>query len=327
MAKKIVFLTKGEHSASTRYRALNYFPHFRRCGWEPHHVSLRGGVLGKLRALKAAMSADVVVLVRRAQSKPWIFLFRLLSKTLAFDFDDAVFLQSSGQSSKRRMRRFSATLSKCDFVFAGNDYLKKSAAKFNSLVHVVPTSVDVSRYHPIAKAHSEYVDLVWIGSSSTRRYLELVLPALELAAQKNPAIRLKIIADFTLTSKYITVVSVAWSLEGEVEALQSSHVGIAPMVDDAWTRGKCALKVLQYMAAGLPVISSPCGVNCEVVKSGENGEFAESTDEWVEAVVKLASSQEERDRLGSRGRLMCEQEFDQEVCFKKLLRPIEIAVG
>ena len=107
---------------------------------------------------------------------------------------------------------------------------------------------------------------------------------LEGSAEKIPRLRLKIVADFDLPSEKLSTWALAWSETGEAQALASAHIGIAPMPEDPWTRGKCALKVLQYMAAGLPVVSSPAGVNAEVVVNGVTGFLAETPRQWCEAI-------------------------------------------
>lgn len=320
--KKVLFVTKGEQSASTRYRATSYFPFLKARGWEASHFGLNGGAHRKWLLLYYAAQADVVILVRRTFSPLLLSLLRRVSKRLVFDYDDAIFLKSSGQPSAKRGRRFQRTLSQCDLVFAGNQYLMSQAQPHCNQVTLLPTSLDLTRYQKNQPNKSDYIDLVWIGSSSTRRYLENLLPALESAARQNSRLRLKIIADFDLATEVLPTVAVPWSLENEVTELQSSHIGIAPMIDNPWTRGKCALKVLQYMAAELPVISSPAGVNREVVEQGVNGILADTEEEWVEAILQLAENEELRQRMGKTGLRHCTEGFSQQHCADILARSI-----
>ncbi len=204
-------------------------------------------------------------MLRKTFPLPLLWLLRRVSRRLIFDLDDAIFCNPDGSFSATRMKRFAAIAKASDHIFAGNRFLARKSAMFNARVSVIPTSLDVEKYHVAAKKPEDHLDLVWIGSKSTRKYLVDVLPALELAAQRVPNLRLKIIADFDLPQAAIPTLAVPWDAATEATELASSHIGIAPMRDDDWSRGKCALKVLQYMAAGLPVVSSNAGVNAEAV--------------------------------------------------------------
>lgn len=267
MTQRILFISKGEDSASTRYRALQYFPLLQQAGFAASHVTAAGSPAAYFNALRQAAGADIVVVLRKTFSAPLLWLLRRLSRKLVFDFDDAIFCNTDGSTSTTRMRRFAAMAGVCDHIFAGNHFLAERAARFNPKVSVLPTAVDVNRYVGNSEKAVDTVDLVWIGSRSTRKYLHEALPALRLAATKVSGLRLKIIADFDLPDAGLPTLAVPWNLETEVDALASSHIGIAPMRDDDWSRGKCALKVLQYMASGLPVVSSDVGANAEVLRT------------------------------------------------------------
>lgn len=321
--KKILFLSKGEQSASSRYRAFSYFPALEKSGWSVAHLSLHKGFMGKLRILHAAQNSDVVVLLRHGLSFPFLPLLRKYSRKLVFDFDDAIFLKSNGKPSSVRGQRFDRTVAMCDCVWAGNHYLAERARKVNSETIVLPTSVDIARYQIETLKAKDTIDLVWIGSSSTGKYLEGLLPVLERAAEKEPRIRLKIIADFSLSSDTLLIEAVPWQPGIEVPELQSSHVGIAPMWDDSWTRGKCALKVLQYMASRLPVISSCAGANSEIVQHDKTGFLVSSEQEWVDSILTLAKSPSLREQMGEAGYAVCEDSFSLKACSEKMLSQLE----
>ncbi len=300
--KRILFLSKGEDSPSTRYRALQFFPRLSEAGFEPVHVTMAGSPGSYLGALAEARRADVVVVLRKTLPGMLLWSLRKCARRLVFDFDDAIFANSDGSASATRAARFAAMARASDHLFAGNAFLAERAAACNPAVTVVPTCIDAARYDVTAEKPADHVDLVWIGSRSTRKYLEQALPALRLAAERVPGLRLKIIADFDLPDAGIETVPVRWSAEREARELASSHVGIAPMADNDWTRGKCALKVLQYMAAGLPVVSSRAGVNAEVVRPGDNGFLADSPEDWARAIEDLAGAPALRENLGRAGR-------------------------
>lgn len=318
--KKILFLSKDAQDASTRYRARQYFSDWRAAGWEPEHLSAHGGPIAKLGILRAALRADVVVVLRKLFPISYLHLLRRASKTLIFDLDDAVFCCSDGSPSATRCRRFVAMVSACDAVFAGNAYLQAWASRYNARVSLIPTALDVSRYVPATQQDdSGYLDLVWIGSKSTGKYLESSLPFLEHAVRSIPNLRLKIVSDFTLASDYLPIVSIPWSPDGETQALASAHIGIAPMVDTPWTRGKCALKVLQYMAAGLPVVSSSVGANAEAVVNGVSGFLLENeAASWSRALLQLAGDVAMRRRFGEAGRKIAASRYDQRVVFSQM---------
>lgn len=300
--KKILFLSKGEDSSSTRYRALQYFPLLQQAGFDVAHVRAAGGAAAFALALKKAAAADLVVVLRKTFPAPLLWLLRRVSRRLLFDFDDAIFCNTDGSPSATRMQRFAAMARVCDHLLAGNDFLKGNAEVFNRAVTLVPTSVIADGYLRDVDKPVNSIDLVWIGSSSTRKYLLEVLPALRLAASRAPALRLKVIADFDLPDAGLPVLAVPWSASTEAQALASAHIGIAPMRDDDWSRGKCALKVLQYMAAGLPVISSACGANAEIIEEGSNGYLVTGDQDWCDRIVELASDAALRSRLGAAGR-------------------------
>ena len=165
--------------------------------------------------------------------------------------------------------------------------------------------------------------LVWIGSRSTRKYLVEVLPALEAACSSCDELRLKNISDFELHSEVLPIDNVPWSQATETAELASATIGIAPMREDPWTRGKCGLKVLQYMASGLPVITSPYGVNRELVEEGETGFHAASKQQWLDAIQTLAGDLALQNAMGAAARQKCEAQFTLQETFKRLLHTLE----
>lgn len=317
--RTVLFISKGENSASTRYRAFNYFPYLREAGWLPQHLTAAQGPLSRLNILRQARRADVVVIVRKTLSPLFLRLLRKASRRLVFDFDDAIFVRSNGEPSRRRQQGFRRTMAVCDAVWAGNRYLAGAAARLNSHVSLLPTSIRPEKYQLEVEKPRNCVDLVWIGSASTRKYLVQALPALEILAQRHPQLRLKIIADFDLETRHLVTLPLAWNEETEARELAASHIGIAPMPDNPWTRGKCALKVLQYMAAGLPVVASPTGVNLDVVSDGDNGFLATSAEQWIEHLEELIGDPALRKRLGTRGRESVSNDYSEAATADKML--------
>ncbi|MCB1801344.1 MAG: glycosyltransferase family 4 protein [Gammaproteobacteria bacterium] len=312
----ILFISKGEKASSTRYRVTDYLPYWQASGWTTAHVTHDGSLRCWPEILRRARQADVVVILRRTFRFPFLNLLRSAARTLVFDFDDAIFVRGSGQQSASKYARFGRTLSACDLVWAGNRYLAGHAAKFCDQVVVVPTALDPGKYLVSPPKPDDTFDLVWIGSSATRKHLAGILPALEKAAARVPNLRLRIVADFTLPTERLVIDAVPWSSDGEAHALATAHVGIAPLPDNPFTRGKCGLKILQYMAAGLPVIASPVGVNADLVRPDVTGYTVTDDGGWPDAIERLAGDPDLRRRMGEQGRQDCTAHYTLDKVFK-----------
>ena len=322
-ATRLLFVSKGEDAASTRYRALQFFPLWRAAGFAPSHLTAAGGPGAIAGMLRQARQADVVIVLRKTFPAPLLWLLRRAARRLVFDFDDAIFCNSDGTPSPTRMKRFAAMLRACDHVFAGNEFLARRAADFNPAVTRLPTCVDAGRYRDGADKPADGCELVWIGSRSTRKYLAEAMPALAAAARRVPGLRLKIVADFDLPGCGVDTLAVAWRADTEARELASAHIGIAPLRDDDWSRGKCALKVLQYMAAGLPVVSSRAGANAEILDDGTCGLLASTPGEWAGHLARLAGDAGLRRQMGEAGRRRVAADYSTEAVFARLRAAVE----
>ncbi len=319
MHKKLLFISKGETASSTRYRALQYFPFLIQAGFSPTHITISGGINPIFNTLIAASKADVVVLLRKTFPAPLFWLLRKLSKKLVFDFDDAIFCNTDGSQSCTRMQRFKHTIKNCDYVFAGNGYLAAHAKQFNSAVEVIPTSINTDKYNLDCQKDTQALKLVWIGSSSTKKYLIDILPQLEKAAHFVTDLQLNNISDFQLSSTTLKINNIAWQAETEASELNKADIGIAPMLDNNWTKGKCALKVLQYMASGLPVISSHSGVNAEVIQDQVTGYLLKKNEDWPELIIALQHKKTQLQQMGQQGKLFVNNEFSIPAVYQKIL--------
>lgn len=270
---------------------------------------------GRFRIGADLRDCDAVLLQRRLLPGWQLSLLRRRVRRLLFDLDDAVFLRDSysprGIHDPRRLRRFTATVRACSGVLAGNEWLAAAVreAAPGVPVHVIPTCVDPARYHVASHDEKRHTDLVWIGSSSTLQGLTAIAPMLEEIGRACPGVRLKVVCDRFPRFDHLPIVERRWSEESEAQELASADIGIAWVPDDDWSRGKCGLKVLQYMAARLPVIANPVGVQAEMVRHGESGFLATTRDEWVDAVRVLAADPDLRKRMGAAGRQRVEREF------------------
>jgi glycosyltransferase involved in cell wall biosynthesis len=269
---------------------------------------------GRLALYRELHHASVVVIQRRLLS-PWeVPLLRKASRHLIFDFDDAVFQKDSyhrKQQSPKRLARFHAMVQAADQVFAGNPYLAEQAHRFTSADKIVemPTCVDASLYpQAVHERHGSGVRLVWIGSSSTLRGLELQADLWNAIGRALPGLELYLVGDRFPSWKDIKIIPVPWTQALETSTLANCDIGLAHMPDDPWSQGKCGLKVLQYQAAGLPVVTNPVGVHRQMVEPEVTGLWANTASEWIVALGRLMNDPPLRQRMGQRGR---QQVLDQ----------------
>jgi glycosyltransferase involved in cell wall biosynthesis len=198
--------------------------------------------------------------------------------------------------------RFRATCRILDHVVAGNAYLAEKFAERGCPTSIQPTVVDPLHYKVKLHAPTDTPRLVWIGSRSTLPYLKTIAGGLKAAAERVPGLRLTVIADRTWADPPLPVDFVAWSEEAEAAALASADIGIAPTPCDRWTLGKCGFKIIQYMAAGLPVVASPIGANATIVRDGLTGHLPTNDAGWADAIARLADDVELRARMGALAR-------------------------
>ena len=313
---RLIALVDSLEHVCCRYRLAAFRSYLEKAG---HSLDLRPWPrrwCAWLRLERMLRDADAVLLQRKLLSSWNLYLLRRAARVLLFDFDDAIFLRDSyspkGLHSPRRLQRFAATIETADFVIAGNAYLREQAARWTSAdrVHLIPTCVDADSY-PVAK-HSRAgngVELVWIGSASTLRGLEALRPVLEKLGQHEHRLHLKLVCDRFIILEHLPIIRCLWSEAGEAAALADADIGISWVPDDLWSRGKCGLKVLQYMAAGLPVVANPVGIQVDLVQHGRTGFLAQTPGEWLEAVRRLTRNPDLRQRMGRAGRQRVEAAF------------------
>ena len=333
--QKVLALTKyGRLGASSRMRFLQYIPWLQQAGMEVTvepllsdellYARYQRGTYGwgalarayvsRLRLLRQWSNFDVVWIEKEAL--PWLPLtleLALLERVpYVLDYDDAVFHQydQHPQALVRQLysRRLDGLMKDSALVVCGNNYLAQRARDAGaSWVAVVPTVVDLERYHlktfvPVA---NELPRIVWIGSPSTTRYLNLLSEPLRILAKEQPFV-LRVIGGDMVDMVGVQVEAVAWSETTEVEDIRSCDIGIMPLINSSWEQGKCGYKLIQYMACGLPVVASDVGVNSDIVKDGENGFLVNTSDEWINALRKLLADNLLRFRLGGSGRQLVE---------------------
>ncbi|MCZ6688336.1 MAG: glycosyltransferase family 4 protein [Planctomycetota bacterium] len=269
----------------------------------------------RLRLFKSLRSYALVGIQRKLFGAAYFYLLRRLVRRLVYDFDDALYIRDSRDWSGRswtRRGRFERTVRSADLVIAGNRLLVAEARRYNRRVRLLPTSIDTNRYRPLPRRSrsGSAVTIGWIGSRSTLFYLEDIAATLDLVpAPGLPPVRLKVIADEFVRLRRMEVIRKTWREEEEVDDLRGVDIGIMPLRDDLWSRGKCGLKLLQYMAMGIPVICSPVGTNLDLVTDGVEGLHAAGAEGWVQAVRRLAADPVLRKRMGQRGREKVERNY------------------
>ncbi|TKB26132.1 glycosyltransferase family 4 protein [Desulfopila sp. IMCC35006] len=339
---RILALTKyARLGASSRMRTWQYLPFLEKEGFEITVQPLLSDELLRLRYQRgfygiAALSRayadrcknllqcrkfDIVWIEKEAL--PWwpLWTERALLRGVPYvlDYDDAIFHNYDRHASSwvRRIyrRRLDGLMAGSALVIGGNRYLAKRAMDAGATwVEVVPTVIDLARYPVPAKTQT--VDgapdtlprIVWIGSPSTVHYLHLIGEALQAVAEQNPFV-LRIIGGSKIGLPGVPVEAMTWSEATETENIRGCAVGIMPLLDSPWERGKCGYKLIQYMACGLPVVASGVGGNPEIVKSGENGFIANNTDDWVNALQRLLGDRLLCARMGASGRRRVEETY------------------
>ena len=318
MKRVLALIEAGDH-VCYRYRLQAFEPALRKAGWELVPQAVARGPGARTAQLWAAGDYEAVVLQRKLLPGWQFSLLRKRAKRLIFDFDDAVLYRDShdarGPYCRRRAQRFARVVRASDVVVAGNTFLAYCAVRQHvrpERVVVIPTCVEPGRYGVrefSAPGSGGPLELVWLGSSSTFKGMEQSVAIWDGLGREVAGVRLKVISDRFGALGAMPIVEKKWRLVSEFEDLAGSDVGVSWVPDDLWSRGKCGLKVLQYQAAGLPVVTNPVGVHPELVRSGENGFLATTPREWLTAVRALGEDAGLRARMGAAARHSVERSY------------------
>ena len=204
------------------------------------------------------------------------------------------------------MKRSSKTdeiISLADMVIVGNKYLAEHARQFNSNVEIVPTTIDTDYHKPSVTHSSSPICIGWTGSETTIRHFKLIIPVLKrIKAVYGDKVSFLQISNVTYECPEIGLETVVWNAQDEIQQLERIDIGIMPLPNDEWSKGKCGFKGLQYMALEIPTVMSPVGVNTEIINNGENGFFADSEEQWFEVLCKLIDDNQLRKTIGAKGR-------------------------
>ncbi len=295
---------------SFRYRMLSLVGPLEAAGWTVRLESFPSGRYGvrTWERRELLRRSSVAVLHQIKLSGAEARLFAAFASRRIFDFDDAIYVRKPrhlgepADDSWWRRRKFAATCRSVDVVAAGNEVLAAAAAPYARRIVTLPTALDASIYRATSATQDEPPTIAWVGNPENLVYLEMLRPALARLAARHPALRLRVICSEFPDWPEVRIEQVQWSPAAEIAALAGAHIGVMPLTDDEWARGKCAFKLLQYMAASLPCVASPVGANAEAVIEGRTGYHARDASEWEYALERLIGSAELRARLGAAGR-------------------------
>ena len=307
---KILFLTASFKTPSVRFRILQNLVIWRDLGLDVEAVPLPKSNWRRLKLLQKLPLYDIVFLQKRLLHRHSLYLLRQRARILVYDFDDAVmFSDSNGEDfvSQRKSRRFSAVARSADLLCAGNDYLKKQALEAGARrVEVVPTGVDCDYFTPdfacSEDLSSRPLTVGWIGSRANLVYLKALAKPLNRLFEMRRDFKLAIVCDDFIDDFHCPVEKIRWSADREVDDLRGFDIGVMPLVEDPWTKGKCAFKLLQYMACGLPAVASATAVTRKIIKSEKSGLLASDPEVMVDKIAWLLEHRQALPAVGRQAR-------------------------
>ena len=343
LIKKILFIAshRSDRAPGQRFRFEQYFEYLGEHGFQcdlsflldekddkilyskgNYHLKadiLRRNYLKRSADLRRTKDYDVVFIFREAlmtRSTYFEMKFARTGAKIIYDFDDAIWMNDTSAANKffswmKNPSKIAKSIAVSDLVFAGNAYLKDYASRFNENVVVVPTTIDTDEYRRIPRiSNDEAIVIGWSGSITTIKHFEYAIPFLKILKKDyGDKVRIKVIGDANYRNEELNIVGLGWNRKDEVMELSDIDIGIMPLPDDPWARGKCGLKGLQYMALSIPTIMSPVGVNTEIIQDGVNGFLAGNTEEWIQKISRLIEEPALRVSMGEAARNTVEVKF------------------
>lgn len=341
----LAFMKYGSQAASARQRLMQFAPYLAANGVTVEYLPLLDNdhmgrvAAGEGASARAALAAYarrlVALLTRRDFDVVWVQyeLFPYLpgvferlagaaGKRVVVDYDDAIFhmYDANARPAVRRLlgAKLAPLLRRADTVICGNGYIEAYVRGFCDRTVVIPTVVDTDLYRPAERRTPSGPVVGWIGSPSTWTHVEPILPRL-LALLERYGASMRVVGAGPRARGLPGVEAVEWTEVNEIADLQAMDIGIMPVADDPWSRGKCGYKLIQYMACGLPVVASPVGVNSEIVTEGRNGFLARLPEDWDAAIVRLIEDDALRARMGADGRARAVERYSRQSQQSRLL--------
>ncbi len=276
----------------------------------------------RLRDIKIAKSCNLIFIYREAFMLGTTYFEKRLAKTgvpIIYDFDDSIWLNDTSEGNKNLawLKKTEKTADICQLaslVTVGNQYLANYAKQHNENIFILPTTINTNYHKPTESIKTtDKICIGWTGTTTTLKHYDTALPVLKKLKQKyGDKVYFKVIVNSDLWTRDLEVKLVKWSKENEIQELCEFDIGIMPLPDDAWSKGKCGFKGLQCMGLEMPVIMSPVGVNTNIVEHGVNGFLANSEEEWFDILCSLIEDSYLRKRVGLAGRKSVEENYSVE---------------
>jgi len=343
MKKRILYIVPHRlgRSPGQRFRCEHYLGHLRDAGYQVTYSNLlgpwddrmfyqRGKYVPKLWIFLKANVVRCLDVVRSFRYSH-IFIYREAIMTgsifyeramklgkakMVFDFDDSIWLKDTSPGNERLswLKRPGKTADICalsDLVIVGNTYLDSYARSYCNNVAIIPTTIDTDYHrHPTGYTVNHRVCIGWTGSETTLKHFTSITSVLgRIKSMFGSRVYFKLINNAPYFNEELDLAWTPWSVDTEIEELASIDIGIMPLPDDEWSRGKCGFKGLQYMGLGIPTVMSPVGVNTDIITDGVNGYLASTDEEWIEKLSLLVNDGALRVAIGQAGQLTVREKY------------------
>ena len=329
---KVLFFAYGNNKiASSRTRVFQYFPYFNQkkiktsfLVYTPEYSNFRSRFLTSFvfRILVyfklfyfhlRSLTTKIIFIQKLYLPIFYVNILSLIGKIIIYDFDDAIYTNDLNQNiNSKTLIRFNHCLKVAKLVIVENENTENYVNTFNPNTLKITGPIECNRYFPSHLVHDK-VTIGWIGSPSTTKYLLIISEALkEIELKFSGRVNFITIGASKININGVNITNYNWNLESEVDLLQKIDIGIMPLPDDQWSRGKGGYKLLQYMAIGIPSVASPVGINSELIIENVNGFLAIETEEWVDKISNLITDKELRTQIGNNARVHVEENYSFE---------------
>ena len=319
---KVLFIIQDERLPSSRVRVLNLLPELKRDEISVDVVQYPKSPIEKIRLIKRCHQFDITYLQKKLLSPLDAALLRKYARKLIFDFDDAIYYKHDKQEaleSKSRHLKFKYLIQKVDLVVAGNSILADYANRFNRNVVIIPSAVE-TRNIPLKdhQAQRDKTIIGWVGGEVNLPYLQLLSSAVLPRLSRNYRIQVRILSSKAIDIPSVDVEFIPWRIETQDSEIALFDIGLMPLPDTKYTKGKCGYKALQYMAAAVPPVCSDVGINRDIVEDGKEGFVVSSIDMFYGAIKTLIEDRALRQDMGTKARKKVEDHFSVQVVGKRL---------